>query len=66
MAKHGMETVVATIPECSFCAEPAAVDGKTTRGPWAYMCETHFGQAGIGLGVGVGQRLVLRGPSTTT
>jgi len=37
----------------------AIVDGKTTDGPWAYMCQHHFGLHGVGLGLGRGQRLVL-------
>ena len=36
----------------------AVVDGKTTMGPWAKMCESHFVQYGIGLGTGRGQALV--------
>ena len=39
---------------------PAAYDGKTFLGPWAYMCEECFTDYGVGLGVGRGQRLVLR------
>ena len=37
----------------------AAYDGKTLRGPWAYMCEECFAQNGTGLGLGCGQRLIL-------
>lgn len=37
----------------------AAYDGKTTIGPWAYMCPYHFGLHGMGLGLGRGQKLVL-------
>lgn len=33
-------------PECDFCYEPAPYDGKTKRGPWANMCETHFQHQG--------------------
>lgn len=60
---------VARIPACDVCKYedgrdnvPAVVDGKTTRGPWANMCERHWGSHGVGrLGTGFGQRLVLRG-----
>ena len=38
---------------------PAAYDGKTTMGPWANMCEDCFQDYGIGLGTGLGQRLIL-------
>ena len=61
------ETQVARLPACDICkvefssSEPnlAAYDGKTTSGPWAYMCEDHFDGHGVGLGTGRGQRLVL-------
>jgi len=52
------------IPPCDFCAKPAAVDGKTRSGPWAYMCPSHFKAQGIGLGLGRGQQLVLKGGET--
>lgn len=48
-------------PNCSFCGlppVPATVDGKTTLGPWAYMCENHFDKVGVGLGMGLGQVLL--------
>lgn len=53
---------VATLPACDFphkLRTAAAYDGKTTDGPWAYMCEEHFQARGVGLGLGRGQRLVL-------
>lgn len=60
------EAVVARIPDCDICkydldklGVPAVYDGKTNRGPWAYMCEKHFKSDGIGLGLGRGQKLVL-------
>jgi hypothetical protein len=40
---------------------PAEYDGKTTEGPWAYMCGAHYSKYGMGLGTGVGQRLILKG-----
>jgi hypothetical protein len=55
---------VAQIPECDFCSQGgqqtlAEYDGKTNFGPWAYMCAAHFGKVGVGVGLGIGQRLVL-------
>lgn len=38
----------------------AAYDGKTTLGPWAFMCDPCFKQYGIGLGVGRGQQLIVK------
>jgi len=62
--------VVPAIPECDIhrhvhgtAGVPATVDGKTTRGPWANMCDDCYMLHGIGLGTGRGQRLILR---TTT
>ena len=53
------EVVVSTLPQCDFCDTPARYDGETDMGPWAYMCETHFRQHGQGLGLGIGQQLLL-------
>jgi hypothetical protein len=55
--------VVGRIPDCDICkARPAVYDGKTNRGPWAYMCEDCWQVHGIGrLGLGFGQRLILGG-----
>jgi hypothetical protein len=58
------EVTVTSIPPCDLCKDlgkstPAAYDGKTTFGPWAYMCEEHWKLYGVGqLGTGYGQRLV--------
>ena len=49
------------LPECNFCDQTAAVDGATTLSSWAYMCRWHFIQYGRGLGLGLGQELVLPG-----
>lgn len=57
---------VARIPMCDIHKYnkgqndvPAVVDGKTSMGPWAFMCEECFMDYGVGLGTGAGQRLVL-------
>jgi hypothetical protein len=60
------EVVVPELPPCDFCqmddgkTVPALYDGKTTEGPWAYMCGAHCSKYGMGLGTGVGQRLILK------
>lgn len=60
------EVTVPELPLCDFCKiddsrdVPAQYDGKTTLGPWAYMCNAHFIEYGAGLGTGVGQRLILK------
>lgn len=58
------EVKVSSLPPCDFCKQgghdhAAAVDGATVLGPWANMCEEHFGIYGVGLGLGRGQRLIL-------
>jgi hypothetical protein len=59
---------VTSIPDCDYCETegvyyrvlPAYVDGATKKGPWAYMCKMHFVAYGTGLGLGRGQRLILK------
>lgn len=47
-------------PTCDLCGKrPAAVDGATRMGPWAYMCVPCHETYGRGLGLGVGQRLLI-------
>jgi len=62
MKKEGTEVEVDFLPRCDFGthAHAAVYDAKTEKGPWAYMCQTHFERFGIGLGLGKGQRLVKR------
>ena len=57
------EVVINEMPLCDFCLQekdnfPASFDGKTKMGAWANMCEKHFRQYGIGLGLGKGQKLM--------
>lgn len=57
------EVEVLELPNCQLDhAEPtlARYDARTTMGPWAYLCEAHFQEVGVGLGTGNGQRLKLR------
>ena len=43
-----MVTMMAHIAQkCNFCEHDAVYDGKTTFGPWAYMCENCFTLFGI-------------------
>ena len=58
--------VVDRIPDCDMCklgpypkTAPAYADGKTEMGPWANMCQPCFDHYGIGLGLGLGQELLL-------
>jgi hypothetical protein len=58
------EAYVATLPKCDFCKQlgrtaDAHYDGKSKVGPWANMCDDHWADYGIGLGTGVGQRLIV-------
>jgi hypothetical protein len=52
---------VKSFPKCDFCPEEARYDGMTKiDGHWAYMCESCFSLWGVGLGLGMGQKLVKR------
>jgi len=45
--------------KCDLCGEPLTtvfIDGKTSRGVWAYMCLECWKTKGVGLGVGKGQK----------
>ena len=59
-------TVLSEIPNCDMCKQDppakAYADGKTSMGPWGYMCRSCFGMYGIGLGVGKGQELLTEPP----
>ena len=60
---------VSTLPNCDICRfvesrihpSRALFDGATHAGPWANMCYPHFTSHGRGLGLGIGQRLVIPG-----
>jgi hypothetical protein len=65
MDKELVTAEVSRIPDCDFCqfgeskTTPAVYDGKTKQGPWAFMCEAHFTSHGVGIGTGLGQKLIL-------
>lgn len=70
MGDHKQVTVD-HLPKCDFfehghCRNggEAHFDGKTIHGPWANMCEHHFSAFGIGIGLGRGQKLVVRKEET--
>ena len=52
---------------CDFCRDgngdkarvQADYDAQTVMGAWADMCEKHYSQYGTGLGLGMGQRLII-------
>lgn len=43
--------------KCDYCQVRAYYDCRTKYGPWAYMCEACFKKHGIGLGLGIGQKI---------
>lgn len=54
---------VETLPKCDFCDKQASYDGATGfGGSWANMCAFHFGEYGLGLGQGIGQKLTTEKP----
>jgi hypothetical protein len=52
--------------KCDFCKQngvdrDAKYDGKVSIGTyWANMCQGHFELYGIGLGLGIGQELIVK------
>ena len=45
--------------KCDLCKEPLSdgfYGGKTIFGPWAVMCPLCHRDAGVGIGIGKGQR----------
>ena len=50
----------ASPPEvCDLCSQPlpdVAYDARTAYGPWGWLCPDCFTRAGVGLGLGKGQR----------
>lgn len=62
MTKTHTEVRVNYLPNCGFCHKEnketlASYDGRTIFGAWANMCQKHFEQYGVGLGLGSGQKL---------
>lgn len=58
---RGRVLTVQRQPLCDFCDRPALFSGRTNLGVWANMCPRHFKENGLGLGLGVGQRLRFNG-----
>ena len=61
----GTYVVITRHKQCDFCKNmgevvDAVIDGKTSFGPWANMCQPHFDLYGVGLGTGFGQRLIIQ------
>lgn len=55
------EVTVAKLPACNIHeGRPAVYDFRTLQGLWMYGCEECYRAYGRGLGVGLGQRLVVR------
>jgi hypothetical protein len=58
------QVTVTALPFCDLCSDGktlAQYDAATKMGSWAYLCEAHFRDYGVGLGTGAGQRLVVEG-----
>lgn len=54
--------LVDELPTCDMpgCDEPAEYDAATRSGQWGNLCQTHFDDQGCSLGLGKGQKLVVR------
>jgi len=64
LQKDTTTAVIAKEEYCDYCQMSgtktvALYDGKTTQGAWAYMCEDHFSDYGVGIGLGLGQILIV-------
>lgn len=58
------EVTVAKLPSCNIHeGRLAGYDFRTRQGMWMYGCEECYRAYGRGLGVGLGQRLVLKEPA---
>jgi hypothetical protein len=54
---------VSALPVCDICHVTTATYDAKLKGhsAWAYQCESCFEENGQGLGMGVGQKLILEG-----
>ncbi len=67
--KNGKNTIalVSVLPPCDICCQEgkmnvkAKYDSRTVLGFWANLCPDHFLKYGRGLGLGMGQELVIGG-----
>jgi hypothetical protein len=64
MTNDGTTAHVLRLPPCDMCqrhgvTRDAEYDSKTTMGPWGFLCGEHFEEYGTGLGLGVGQKLIV-------
>ena len=58
------EVYVTRLPKCDHHPdEEAKYDCATVYGYWMYACERCYRDIGRGLGLGKGQRLILRPPA---
>ncbi len=65
MKDNHTEIEVTEILDCDFCAMehkiiPAVYDCKTIMSSWANLCQSHYDEYGSGLGLGKGQKLILK------
>ena len=61
MGKKTVKKWMGDVGRCEFCEvdlneEEYFIDGATSLGPWAMMCETCHIRYGRGLGMGKGQK----------
>jgi len=55
--------IVDKLPDCDIpeCDEPAEYDARIPGSSWANLCQKHFDDFRCSLGLGMGQKLVVRG-----
>ena len=58
--KKNYEVEMEKAPKCDICGAEAKYDAKTTTGQWGYLCPNCFMMYGVGLGLGKGQKIVIK------
>ena len=53
--------IVDRLPQCDLCECEAHYDARTVTGQWGYLCDQHYSEYGVGLGLGKGQELLTKG-----
>ena len=54
-----LKVFVLRLPKCAVCCATALYEAKTIYGSWAFLCEQHFAEKGVGLGAEKGHRLTV-------
>ncbi len=55
------KVIMSRLPSCNIrgCRNSARYDARTRSGRWGFLCKGHFARYGVGVGLGLGQFLLL-------